>query len=252
MSIDETPRVRANPPIFNVPGVVLAALVVFIAIQAIRSFVLSVETDDWLITEFSFVAGCYAENCTAQFGRDAGAQLWSPLTYAFLHGDWMHVGLNAIWMLAFGTPVARRLGTVRVLAFAALGAIAGALTFYVFNPDLIVPVIGASGIVSALMGGACRFAFGSMGHHRSARSLPLLSIRQALSDRTVIFFVVIFFATNLLTASGLGGFIDGGASVAWQAHLGGFVFGFLGLALFEPNRRQPMPADEDDLRSAAD
>jgi membrane associated rhomboid family serine protease len=115
-----------------------------------------------------------------------------------------------------------------------------------------VPVIGASGIVSALMGGACRFAFSAMGHYRSARALPLLSIRQALSDRTVIFFVVIFFATNLLTASGLGGFIDGGASVAWQAHLGGFVFGFLGLAWFEPTRFRPTAAGEDDLRSAAD
>lgn len=250
MHIDETPR--ANPPIFNVPGVVLAGLVVFILIQALRSYVLAPDTDDWLITEFSFVAGCYAENCTLEFGRDAGAQWWSPLTYAFLHGDWMHVGLNAIWMLAFGTPVARRLGTVRVLAFAAFGAIAGALTFYVFNPDLIVPVIGASGIVSALMGGACRFAFGAMGHHRSARILPLLSIRQALSDKTVIFFIVIFFATNLLTASGLGGFIDGGASVAWQAHLGGFVFGFFGLALFEPTLPRPTTTDEDDLRSAAD
>ena len=253
MHIDETPPVRANPPVFNVPGVVLAALLVFILIQALRSFVLSPDTDDWLITEFSFVAGCYTENCALEFGRDAGAQIWSPLTYAFLHGDWMHVGLNVVWMLAFGTPVARRLGTMRVIAFSALGAVAGALTFYVFNPDLIVPVIGASGIVSALMGGACRFAFGSMGHHPAVRArLPLLSIRQALSDRTVIFFVVIFFATNLLTASGLGGFIDGGASVAWQAHLGGFIFGFFGLQLFEPNHGRPTPADEDDLRSAAD
>ncbi|BDA84923.1 rhomboid family intramembrane serine protease [Aureimonas sp. SA4125] len=257
MSNDDFPPVRVNPPAFNVPGVVLAAILAFTLVQALRSFVLTPDSDDWLITEFSFVAACYSENCAEFFGRDPGAQFWSPLSYAFLHGDWMHLGLNVIWMLAFGTPVARRLGNARVIAFSAVGAMIGALAFYVSSPDLMVPVIGASGIVSALMGGACRFALGSVGRPLPAGAdLPLLSIRQALSDRTVIFFIVIFFATNLLTASGLGGFLDGGASVAWQAHLGGFVFGFLGLALFEPHRRQPLAPreamEEDDLRSAAD
>ena len=252
MHADETSPIRANPPAFNVPGVVLAALAVFLLIQAVRSFVLTPDADDRLITNFAFVAACYSEDCVTAFGRMAGAQIWSPLTYAFLHGDWMHVGLNCVWLLAFGTPVARRLGTVQAIAFSSVGAIVGALVFYLLNPHLMVPVIGASGIVSALMGGACRFAFGWMGRHPTPYG-PLLSVRQALANRTVIFFVLIFFATNLLTASGLSGFIDGGASVAWQAHLGGFVFGFLCLGFFDRSPVDPEAwDDEDDLRSVPD
>ena len=45
-----------------------------------------------------------------------GAKLWTLLTYAFIHGSWSHVGLNSIWIIAFGPPVARRLGAWRFLA----------------------------------------------------------------------------------------------------------------------------------------
>ena len=101
---------------------------------------------------------------------------------------------------------------------------------------LEVPVIGASGTVSALMGGACRFAFARV---RPARDLsaepsqPMISVREALSDRTVLVFVIAFFVTNFLVGAGVGGPLTGGGEVAWEAHLGGFVFGFFGLPLFD-------------------
>lgn len=225
---------HANPPAFNVPGVVLIAILAFGAIQVWRSFGLSPQADARLLLDLAFIPACYGEDCTASLGRQEGARYWSPLSHAFLHGDWTHLGLNTVWLLAFGTPVARRLGTLAFLVFAGLGAVAGALLFYVLNPDLLVPVIGASGIVAALMGGACRFAFSTIQRPGDpAARLPRLSIPEALSNRTVVFFILVFFATNLLTASGLGGFLDGGAAVAWEAHLGGFAFGFLGFGLFD-------------------
>lgn len=229
------PPVRPKgPPAFNVPGVVVLVILALVVVQAIRSFGLSREADDWVLTEFAFIPGCYAEACALFLDRNPGAQFWSPLSHAFLHGDWTHLGLNTVWLLAFGTPVARRLGAERFLIFAALGAVAGALMFYIFNTDLIVPVIGASGTVSALMGGACRFAFGSIGRSGAAAlRVPLLTIGQALAERTVLFFILIFFATNILTASGYSAFVDGGAAVAWEAHVGGFLFGFLSLSFFD-------------------
>lgn len=237
MTIDEdtVPLVPPeNPPAFNVPGVVFLVLVALAVVQAIRSFALSPEADDWVLSQFAFIPGCYAEACALFLDRNPGAQIWSPLSHAFLHGDWTHLGLNTVWLLAFGTPVARRLGAERFLIFSAVGAVAGAATFYALNKDLIVPVIGASGTVSALMGGACRFAFGSIGRSGpAALRSPLLTIRQALSDRTILFFVLIFFVTNVLTATGYSAFVDGGATVAWEAHVGGFLFGFLALGLFD-------------------
>lgn len=235
-------RAATQPPAFNVPGVVLVLLVLLAAVHVARIHLIGPIADERFVADAAFIPACYEQPCDLIFGRPVGALIWTPLTHAFIHGDWTHLGLNSVWLLAFGSPVARRIGTGRFLAFAVGGAVAGAAAFFVLNPALMEPVIGASGVVSALMGGACRFAFAGL----SRRSLglgwaPRLSIGQALSDRTILFFVAVFFATNLLTATSLGGYVSGGAEIAWEAHIGGFLFGFLAFALFDPARTQRFP-----------
>ncbi|GGD90502.1 rhomboid family intramembrane serine protease [Aureimonas endophytica] len=243
MTIDEAPlpetrRDSTNPPIFNIPGIVLATILLLAAVHALRVFVLGDIADANVVLDFAFIPGCYVTDCVAGFGRSAGAGLWSPLTHALLHGDWMHLGLNTIWLVAFGTPVARRLGALRYTLFSVVGALAGAGLFDLVNPTLLEPVVGASGVVSALMGGACRFAFGSLGRSAVApAAAPRLSIGQALADRTILIFIIVFFVTNLATASSFGSYLAGGATIAWEAHLGGFIFGFLGFALFDQRAR---------------
>lgn len=227
-------RERSNPPAFNIPGIVLATVLLLAAVHAFRVFGLGADADDRLVIDFAFIPGCYEADCSGIDGRGPGADLWSPLTHALLHGDWTHLGLNVVWLLAFGAPIARRLGAAGYVAFSIAGALAGAGCFYLFNPSLLEPVVGASGVVSALMGGACRFAFGSLGRFAGQQEqAPRLTVVQALSDRTILVFVVIFFATNLLTASSFGAFLGGGATIAWEAHLGGFAFGFLCFAPFD-------------------
>ncbi|WP_245413480.1 rhomboid family intramembrane serine protease [Mangrovicella endophytica] len=228
-----------QPPAFNVPGVVLTTIVVFAAIHVLRVLLLTPAADDSVIIEFSFIPGCYAAGVTDCAIRPSGASIWSPVTYAFLHGSWMHLITNTVWLLAFGPPVARRIGDARFLLFCICGAIAGAAAFWAVNPDLLAPVIGASGIVSALMGGACRFAFSSVGRARRGGMItgPLMGIGEALRDRTVLFFILVFFGSNLITGTSFGEFVADGADVAWESHLGGFAFGFLLFRLFD--RRFP-------------
>ncbi|WP_062222486.1 rhomboid family intramembrane serine protease [Aureimonas sp. D3] len=236
MSGESRPPRSVSP--VNVPGIVLALIAIFAGIHWLRTSWLSPENDVWTLVNFALIPGCYSDLDQICALRESWAGLVSPLSHAFLHGDWTHFATNAIWLLAFGTPVARRLGTGGFLIFSALGAMAGAALFYALNPTLIQPMIGASGVVSALMGGAARFALGSMGRLQSSdvAYAPRLSIRQSLSDRTILFFILIFFGTNLLLGS-VGGAIFGEAgAIAWEAHVGGFVFGFLGFALFD--RRQ--------------
>ncbi|SJZ50608.1 rhomboid family intramembrane serine protease [Consotaella salsifontis] len=240
---------RRHPPALNVPPVVVLLLLSFFLVEIGRA-VLDPLQDMVVLVDFSFIPGCYsggnAELCDL---RAVGAGLWSPLTYAFLHGGWAHLLTNTVWMLAFGTPVARRLGAVRFLVLSALGSVAGAAAFALFNPQLMEPVVGASGVVSALMGAACRFAF-QRSRVRGTQIVddgPRLGIMQALSDRTVLFFVIFFFVINLVVGTGVGSLLVGGdAEVAWEAHLGGFVFGFLTFALFD---RQPSPPGEEGLKS---
>ena len=226
---------RPHPPAFNVPGVVLALIAIFAIVHAIRTTVLGPVSATDVLVDFSFIPGCYGDHDPVCTVRMAGADIVSPLTYAFLHGGWGHLGANSVWLLAFGTPVARRFGAGRFLVFSAFGAVAGAAVFYLLNPELVAPVIGASGVVSALMGGACRFAFG--GRTPVAMStrpdLPMISIGDALSNKTVLIFIAVFFGTNLLLGTGAGSAFGEG-EIAWQAHLGGFAFGFLLFQLFDP------------------
>ncbi|KQT53725.1 protease [Aureimonas sp. Leaf454] len=225
---------NGRPPAFNIPGVVLAVILLLAAVHLGRTQLIGPVMDDRLIADLAFIPACYSQPCEVLFGRPNGALLWSPLSHALLHGDWTHFGLNAIWLLAFGSPVARRIGSVRFLGFVVGGALAGAAAFFLLNPTLMEPVIGASGVVSALMGGACRFAFSGLQRRAATSATSVrLSLGQALSDRTILFFILVFFATNLLTGTALGGYVSGGAQIAWEAHIGGFLFGFLAFALFD-------------------
>lgn len=224
----------ANPPAFNVPRIVLFTILVLAALHLLRTSVLSTAGDFQALVDFSFISGCFGAGDDLCAVRPAYANVWSTVTHAFLHGDWMHLGFNALWLLAFGTPVARRLGALRFCLLFLGGAMAGAGLFHLLNPDLLQPMIGASGSVSAMMGAASRFALGQSGRFNSTwqAEQPRLSVGQALRDRTILFFVVIFFATNLVLGSGVGG-LFGQSPIAWEAHLGGFAFGFLCFSLFD-------------------
>jgi len=236
------PRAGGSPPAVNVPAAVLALIAVLALAHYLRADALGDLDSVWYLFNLGFFPGCYGavdELCAL---REPWADIASPVTHAFLHGDWMHLVTNTVWLLAFGSPVARRLGTPRFLVFCAVGALAGAGFFYLLNRDLVQPMIGASGVVSALMGGAARFALGTLGGRAGtdvARA-PLMSVARSLSDRTVVFFVAVFFGTNLVLGSGSALFGDGVATIAWEAHVGGFLFGFLAFAPFDPRHQRPV------------
>jgi membrane associated rhomboid family serine protease len=157
---------------------------------------------------------------------------WTLVTYALLHGSWTHIGLNGIWMLAFGPPVERRLGALRLTLFFALSAAVGALAQWSVDPMEASPLIGASASVSALMGAAARFAFtpGALGVDRID---PLPTLRELFRDPRSLFFVGLWLLTNLLFGLGAQDLGLSDAPVAWVAHFGGFAFGFLALPLME-------------------
>jgi membrane associated rhomboid family serine protease len=163
------------------------------------------------------------------------------VTYAFIHGDITHLGMNAVWFLPFGSAVARRFGTLRVLGFFVATAAAGALMHLVTHWGEVVPMIGASAAVSGFMAGAIRFAFqhgGPLTMFRegepAAYFVPAAPLSSALRDPRIVAFLLAWFGLNLLF--GLIGVGSSGAeqSIAWQAHIGGFVAGLVLFPLFDP------------------
>jgi membrane associated rhomboid family serine protease len=232
---------RNGPPAFNVPAVVLALLGGIVLIHAVRS-VLPAELDFQFLIAFAFIPARFG-GVHGDLGLPGGlaGDVWTWFSYAALHADAMHVTVNSIWFLAFGSAVARRFGNGRFLALSAAAAAAGAGAHLVSNWGDPAMMIGASAVVSAYMGAAIRFVFdprigiGGLGSG-DARVVhaPVLPLARALRNRTVLAFVIVWFGVNFLF--GLGAVAVPGASgtIAWQAHIGGFLVGLLGFRLFDP------------------
>ncbi len=182
---------------------------------------------------------------------------WTPLTYSFLHGSFTHIAVNGVWMLAFGTAVCRRFGTVRFLLFCAFAAIAGVLAFFLVHPLGLQPVVGASAAISGAMGAAVRFAFapgGPLGggfaqpRDLDAYRRPAPRLRALVADRRTMTFIGLWFVANFLFGAVAPSGADG-ASVAWEAHIGGFLAGFLGFSMFDRPANMPADGNESGLRA---
>ncbi len=146
---------------------------------------------------------------------------WWPglLSSMFLHDGWVHLSMNAVGALAFGAPVARLMGGGRgFAAFLAYYVVCGVVAtagYGVMHPTSDAALVGASGAVFGLMGGAIRLL------GRNGRQLQPLWDRRFLTTASAIM------AVNLVV--GLLGLTPGmeGAQIAWEAHAFGFVCGAL-------------------------
>lgn len=217
-------------PIFNVPKVVVIITAIFFAIHALRAL-LTPQDDLWVILALSFIPARFTVTEVVIPGGDL-ASVTSFITYMFLHGDFMHLAVNSIWLLAFGSAVARRIGTLNFLVFSALCGIGGVLTHLACHWGALTPVLGASAAISGQMAGAMRFFFGAVKEGKindmrnDPRSVPLISIRETFTEPRILLFLAIWMGLNILF--GLGGVNIGGAdSIAWEAHIGGFLTGLL-------------------------
>lgn len=235
----ERPETAAPPatrrePVFNVPSIVLALLGALVAVHAVVYELLDFDAQLDALTRFAFVPAFYHVDAARLL--EPLALFWSPVTHGFLHGSWTHLGVNAVWLVAFGTPVAKRFGTARFALFTLLGFAAGAAAHYVAYPYDQSPLVGASGGVSAFFGAATRFALlpGRMGSDRALR-LPALTLRETLTTRSTMVFIVVWLAINWVAGSGIVP-LDGEAQIAWEAHVGGFLFGLLLFPLFDRPR----------------
>lgn len=225
------PDSRPREPLFNIPAVVVCLIAAIALVHLARVQILNADQDFWLIVHAAFVPDFYSGRYTV----DAWSVI-APFTYTLLHGDVIHLAVNVVWLSAFGSPLANRLGAGRFLLFWAATGLAAAGLHYLLHPDSQAPLIGASGAISGMMGAAARFGFRSVRLLRGASFAgPPLTVRESLSSRSVLIFLAVWMAINLFTglASGVPG-VSG--QIAWEAHVGGFLAGFLTIALFLPPR----------------
>jgi membrane associated rhomboid family serine protease len=230
----------------NVPPVVTVTIAVMALVHALRALVLTPRSDIQFLLLFSFIPARYDPALAAQIGLPDGwgPQIWTFVTYALIHGDLTHLGLNTVWLLAFGSAVARRFGPLRFLAFSAVTAAAGAAMHLATHPVDFWPMVGASAAISGFMAAAIRFVFqagGPLGLLGATRgrgyAIPAAPLLVTLRDPRVLVFLAVWFGLNILFGLGSFSLGDDQQSVAWQAHIGGFVAGLVLFPLFDPVAR---------------
>jgi membrane associated rhomboid family serine protease len=231
-------------PFFKAPAVVVGLIGVLVAIHAVLQFA-GGDWQIWSLYAFSFVPARVSG--TTPFAAIYGSQVWAFLTYAFLHADWMHLFFNCLWMLVFGSVVARRLGAAKFLLLSALAAVAGAVATLLTHWGEPAIVIGASGAVSGVMAAAIPLMYGTglrIGDTYRSDMTTVRALRplEIFTNRRALIFTIIWIAVTLFSgASGWTGaaFVDEGR-IAWEAHLGGFVAGLL--AFYALDRRNDLPS----------
>lgn len=232
---EATRRRPPREPVFNLSPIVLALVAACVAVHVLRVYLLTPQQDIALLVRFAFIPVRYS----SEYAIDVYSFV-SPITYSFLHGNFAHLGINMIWLAAFGSPLANRLGAGRFMLFWIGTVLAAVGLHYVLHSMDNAPLIGASGAISGMMGAAARFGFRiDRRRSRGAFAGPVLSVAQVLRSRTAVVFLVVWLAVNLATGLGFGT-SEIGATIAWEAHIGGFVAGFFGIMLVD---RGPPPAE---------
>lgn len=205
-------------PIFNAPPGTLSICGFLVVCHLLFRFV-DQPWQDMALDSFAFVPITFLSQFDGQGSGLSPMVTLSLVTHAFLHGDFVHLALNTGFLLAFGTAVERRIGTLRFFVLFACCAAAGALAETIAGHSVPVQLIGASGAVYGMMAAAVPIIFHKGRPKRFRRMLE---------------FVAIIMGLNLIFALvGLGDFLAG-AQVAWRAHAGGFAAGLALILVLTP------------------
>ena len=224
-------KAAAREPVFFLPGAIIAAMALCAGLYALEAYILPERLDAQFLGFMAFVPArfeSFSALSVLEFFRAA-------VTCSLLHAGFAHLAVNMIWLAAFGAPLAQRLGAWRFGAFWIFTAICSTALHFVTHLGDASPLVGASGVVSACMGAAARFGFGISGG-RSARAFAgaPLTMSEAARSRSVVTFILVWALVNFIAGAGVLDMGQGSASIAWQAHIGGFLAGFFGLRLFDP------------------
>jgi membrane associated rhomboid family serine protease len=161
----------------------------------------------------------------AEFGVTPGklteGEGWYTLiTSIFLHGGWAHFLGNMLFLWVFADNIESSVGSFRFLIFYLLGGVLASMAHIFFNQGSLIPTIGASGAISAVMGAYLVMFPGS--------KIKVIVIFFFLAFRLPAFvFLGIWIAQQLLSGFASVGMSAAGGGVAWWAHIGGFAFGLL-------------------------
>jgi rhomboid family protein len=196
-------------------GLIVVCFVVFgweLGLQATSEASLNAFVTEWGVVPAELLAAWGA----GQFVSQETATL---VTSQFLHGGWLHLLGNLLYLWIFGNNIEDRLGSALFLFFYLGGGVVAGLTQVAIDPDSSVPLIGASGAIAATLGAYIVLFPGAR-----ITTLVFLGFFYQLIEVPAILVLGFWFLLQLLDGIGSLG-MESGAGVAFFAHIGGFVFG---------------------------
>ncbi|HYY87454.1 MAG TPA: rhomboid family intramembrane serine protease [Chloroflexota bacterium] len=181
-------------------------------------------------------------------GRNVGAPpplgvVWTTLfTSMFLHGGFLHIASNMLYLFIFGDNVEDQLGHLRFLVFYFLAGVVAGLTHIVVNAPSAIPSVGASGAIAGVLAAYLR-----MFPSASVRTLlvigPFITVPRISAALLIGFWFVTQFLTGIASLGATSEQTSGGVAV-W-AHIGGFVAGLVLVQFMRPTPRvSPLPLGE--------
>ncbi len=200
-----------SEPLINMPPVTKSLLGIMIGIHLIITFLLTDEQHLWVFNNLGFIPGRFTGHALFE-----PLSILTPFTNLFIHAGWLHIGMNAVMLLAFGSGIERWIGGKKMIAFFVICGLCGVALHFALNYSAIVPVVGASGGISGLF----------------AVALVMLNrANQGMSGKYGLWpFIILYIGISVLF-----GFVDtpqmGAGEIAWAAHVGGFIGGFVALRL---------------------
>ncbi|WP_176231731.1 rhomboid family intramembrane serine protease [Candidatus Hakubella thermalkaliphila] len=174
---------------------------------------------------------------STEFFLDIGSiHLLLPLVSSmFLHGGWLHILGNMLYLWIFGDNVEDSMGHFRYLLFYLLSGTIAGLAHILTNPTSTVPTIGASGAIAGVLGAY----FILFPRARVITLVPFGFFLHIIQLPALIFLGFWFVLQFLYGAFALTAVGRAAGGIAWWAHIGGFVAGMVLIFLFQKKRRRP-------------
>ncbi len=187
-----------------------------------------------LVFLFGLIPARYTSPSTLLHNSPEGLLL--PIfTFMFLHGGWLHLIGNMLFLFVFGRSIEDRFGHVKFLAIYFLSGLGSALLHVMLNPNSRVPTIGASGAIAGILG-AYFVSF------PGARITTLIFFFFVWTvEIPAVFLLGYWFLIQFLAGFQMLAIQSAtGGGVAWWAHVGGFLVGMLLAVTISPRRRGPV------------
>ena len=232
-------------PVVNVSLIGISALV-FLYELMISGFAVIGGGNSQALTEFFFTWGFIPEELMGEahtilptrFGRisvETPTPTWTTIfSSLFMHGGLMHLASNMMFLWVFGDTIEDRMGHVKYLGFYLAAGVVATLSHWLIDPGSAVPLIGASGAIAGVLG-AYLFTF----PYNRVKALLIVIIFITVIQLRAMWLLAIWFGWQLIQGVlSLG--IPDQVTVAFFAHIGGFVFGAGVIVLYRLATRQPI------------